>query len=235
MANALPQVTMDTPVGELEWVTITGDGKPNMSGTPNYWATLVLDPNRVDPTTSEKRAKSHKDFIDTLNFFWEENKPKGKYEIKGGIKPHKIASDEKDENGDTVWKETGKFQITVKTGTTIKKRNSDKVDPKIIKVFNAQGAEVDMGNKRIGNGSKGRLGMVLTLFITNAPGTTKVMSSGLSFYLNRIQLVSLVEYSGGGFDAIDDDELEDGEQFAGAGEVGALAEESESSAKPRLD
>ena len=235
MAQALPQVVLDTPIGNLEWVVITGQGKPNMNGVPNYWATLVLDPDRVDPETSEARAKSHADFIASVKHFWEENKPKGKYEIKGGIKPHKIATDEKDENGDTIWKETGKITITAKTGISFKNKKTGEEVPKIIKVFNASGAELDMGNTRIGNNSRGRLNMVMTIFVTYAPGTTKVMSSGLSFYLNRIQLVKLVEYAGSTFDAVED-ELEDDENFGGPGEMTAVpSEEQQEKPKPRLD
>ena len=59
-----------SPVGELEWVTITGEGKENLQGDMQYVASVVLP---------EELAKPFRDEIDQ---FWEANKPKGITECK---------------------------------------------------------------------------------------------------------------------------------------------------------
>lgn len=225
-------IVLNTPIGDLEWVTIDGAGKDDMNGVPHFWATLVLDPDGVDENTSEARKKEHSEFKSMLEKYWDDNKPKGNYEIKGGIKPHKVPTGEKDEDGDNIYEETGKYQIVVKTKTQFEDKQGNIVDKKI-KIFNAKGAEVSLGDKKIGNGSKGRIGLAMRVFTA---GKGKAISAaGLSFYLNKIQLSKFVEYTGDGFDALDES-LEEGEDFEGIGEMGAVLEESSAqSEKPRLD
>ncbi|MAF24376.1 hypothetical protein CL634_02140 [bacterium] len=234
MASANKTVPMTTPICEFEWVTISGDGKDDLNDVPHYWITCVFDPDRVDKeNTSEKRAKEHAAFLELLEDFWEEEKPAGsKYEIKGGIKDHKVKTDELDEEGDPVYESTGKKLIVVKTRTVIENKKKGTSNPKVIKVFNAKGTEIDLGSTLIGNGSRGRVGLALTTFI-NKKGST-IISSGLSFYLNTVQLAKLVAYTGQSMDAIDDDELEEDEQFEGAGEMGGIEDESDSAEVPRI-
>ena len=215
---------VNTPVGDLEWVIISGDGKEDINGDPKYQASLVLDPEN----------EKHQAFLDKVDAFWEANKPqgfKGKTPSSNGLYPHKKDTGEKDENGDRIYEETGKTLLATKTGTTYKDGKT-----KVIKVFNAKGAEVSLGDKKIANGSRGRIGCVMAIYATTDKSGKTIVNAGVTFYLNSLQLSKFVEYAGAGFDALDDDEMEDEDSFEGVGDMGGISdEESTQAEKPRLD
>ena len=85
-----------SPKGELEWVTITGDGKENLSGKKQYVATLVI--------TAEQKAAIEQE----LDAYWKENRPKGvKVPKSTGVYPQMRKTDETDEDGETVINASG--------------------------------------------------------------------------------------------------------------------------------
>ena len=67
---------LTTPKGTLEWVTIDGEGKENLSGKMQYVANIVLE---ADSPVVKK-----------IEQFWKDNKPNGfKKDAKSlGIYPH---------------------------------------------------------------------------------------------------------------------------------------------------
>lgn len=204
---------IDSPVGDLEWVHITGTGKPDLQGEPKYQVDVVITPEQAKP------------FKKMVMEYWEENKPKGAKAPKStGIYPHTVKDEEASkEAGETQYKETGKTVIRFKTGTTFKSG-----DQKIIKVFNSKGNEVSLQGKKVGNGSRGRVNGVMAIYDFNTA------ARGVTFYLNAIQLSKFVEWTGGAdFDAIDE---EDGGFEGVEGVPGAIEEESndDGPAKPRL-
>ena len=198
---------VETPVGDLIWVTTTGQGKLNTLNDKYYYqATLLL------PEDSEEC----KTFIAEIQEFWKENAPK-KFAKKGpnstGYKPNMVNSDEMDEDGDPIKVPDGNIAFAFKTETTFKDGNQKKVH-----IFNSKGAKVSLGTKAIGNGSRGRIQGIITTYEQPA-------SAGCSLYLNGIQLSKFVEFTGGpSFDSIED---EDGDGFEGFEDgMDALEEES---------
>lgn len=175
-----------TPVGDLEWVLISGKGKANMSGKLEYKVDVVLD---GDVAEQLKAA---------IDEFWKDNKSRGVKKPKSlGYYAHKIPTDEKDEDGDVVYEETGKTAFVFKTGTTYKDGGEKKIP-----VYNAKGAEVSLGKKQIGNGSRGRVQGNMGIYEVRNEG--KLVNAGVSLYLNGVQIAKFVEYSGGvEFDGLD--------------------------------
>lgn len=210
-------VMIESPIGELEWVIITGEGKLNtLNDTMQYTASLILDPESEDCKT----------FIAELHEYWEDNRPK-KY--KGdpksmGYYAHKVKSDKTDEDGDPVYEESGKISFAFKTGTTYKDGKA-----KVITLFNSKGAKVSIGDQKIGNGSRGRIQGVCSVY-------EQPKAAGVSLYLNAIQLTKFVPYVGGpSFSAAADEEAGE-DSFEGFDEDSGMTEEQEQAAPatPRL-
>ncbi|UOF81423.1 single-stranded DNA-binding protein [Caudoviricetes sp.] len=204
-----------TPVGELEWVFISGKGKEDLQGNPTYTCDLVLEGDAAEQLKA------------AITKIWQDGKPSHIATPKStGYRAHAVKTDQKDETGKPIYKETGKTAFTFKTGTSYSDGSA-----KVIKIFNAKGAEIALGQQSIGNGSKGRIAGSVGIYTVEAKG--KVMQAGTTLYLNSIQLAKFVPYTGGAsFDAIEGD-------CDGVGEVGGIPDETPSTpvnapAKPRL-
>lgn len=201
---------MESPVGNLEWCFIDGDGKPDLQGTPKYQVDVVLTPEQAEP------------FKAMVADFWKENKPKGAKDPKStGVYPHTVKDEEASSAaGENVYKETGNTVVRFKTGTEYVSG-----DKKIIKVFNSKGNEVSLHGKKIGNGSRGRAIGSIAIY------DFSVAARGVTFYLNAIQLSKFVEFTGS---ANPSGEIDDGDGFEGVeGELDAIEKDTET-AKPRL-
>lgn len=194
-----------TPVGELQWVFITGKGKKDLNDNDRFTASVVLDTD----------SDAGQAMIQEINDFWEEFKPKGVKNPKSLGFRYEV-----DDEGN----ETGKVSFNFWTGITFPDGS-----PKVIKIFNAKGAEVSLGSKKIGNGSRGRIGGAMAIYANGKA------ASGVTLYLNSIQLSKFIEFTGSdSFDAIDED---DEEAFTGVDdgmEAMSEAEQSEAPAQPRL-
>ena len=218
MANALQK--FKSTRGILEWVTITGEGKENLSGKMKYLANVVLDP---------KNNEADAACIKSINDFWAENKPKGfKKKAKSlGYRLHDPLLDEDgeetyDEDGNKLFDPEGRIHLTFATDTTYPSG-----DPKVVKTYNAKANVISLGDKSIGNGSVGIISGMMGIYTSEKAG--KILDAGVTLYLNGIQLIKFVEYDGAddGFDAVEDDDgftgIENDEGF-----------ESEESANVRL-
>jgi len=164
-----------TPVGELLWVYHSGEGKEDLSGRWQYVATLALE------------GEAAEDLKMQINNFWAENKPKkhNKPPKSLGFKP------ETDADGN----ETGRTLFIFKTSTTFP--NGEK---KVINIYNAKGNKIALGDKKIGNGSTGRISGYMGIY--ESPGGV-----GVTLYLNSIQLKKFIEYNiGDNFDDISESE-----------------------------
>lgn len=189
-------VKITTPKGELEWVTITGEGKENMSGKLQYVASIVLDPEN-EPT--------HQEVIDKIKAFWDENKPaKFSKEPKSlGVYPHTIPDPEgeTDEEGKVIRVPTGKYVLTFKTGTTFPDGSAKKV-----KVYNSKAKLVELGDKKVGNGSVGEIAGAMGIYTNMTPNGKTVVDAGVTLYLDAIKISKFVEFSvDAGFAADEDD------------------------------
>lgn len=183
---------VDTPVGDLEYVMITGQGKLNdLKGEYEYTATLVL------PSDSDECKK----LIEDIQEIWESDRSKkfAKKEPKSlGYRPHRVITGQ-DEDGDNIYEETGKTAFSFKTQTEFKDGNA-----KEIKVFNAKGREVALGENKIGNGSRGRINGIVRYYEATS-------DAGVSLYLNAVQLAKFVAYTGGpNFDEIEEEDAFEG-------------------------
>ncbi len=209
MANVY--LPFKSPVADLQWVTVSGEGKPTMKGDKfQYTATAVITQAQADTIIAE------------LQEFWKTNRPKGALakQSKPVVKPYMIKTEEKDADGDPV-KAHKKgtdggllYTIAAKTYTFNKEGK-----PTRVPVLNSKGKPVNLGDKVIGSGSRGVIHGAIGIY--NVDG-----SSGLTWYLNKVQLTKFVEYEGAGTEVEDlGDETEGLDGLEGADEE-AVAEPS---------
>lgn len=134
----------------------------------------------IDVVMSEEDADP---LITQINAFWDEHRPK---HIK---KPPKS----------TGYKvlEDGQVCFTFKTGAVMPDGKPAKV-----KVYDASAKEFDLGDRLIGNGSRGRVAGFIALYEASKA------EAGTTLYLSSVQLTKAVWYEGSGasFEADDDDE-----------------------------
>ena len=217
MANAIEKIK--SPKGELQWVTITGEGKENLSGKMKYQANIVIDPQNIPADQA---------IIDKIDAFWEENKPKTfKRKPKStGYYFHDPVLDEDGEptyndDGKKIFDKKGKMHLTFSTDTTFPSG-----DTKVVKTYNAKANVISLGDKSIGNGSIGYIAGAMGIYTSEKKGA--IIDAGVTLYLNGIQLTKFVEFTGAddGFAA---DEDEDG--FTG---VDADENDFEAEAKVKL-
>jgi hypothetical protein len=213
---ATASIPFSTPIGDLEWVFITGEGKENLNGDMKYQATVVVSPEQA------------KEFEAKLNKFWADNRPKSVLKPKStGIKPHKMATDKVDpETGKKVYQETGKFVITASTGTHYQDGK-----PKTIETANAKGAKVDLLGKSIGNGSRGLLKGIMKVYEVKSK-SGGITDAGVSLYLNSIQLTKFIERTSG--DTFEEVKDEQGDSFEGVNPDFAGVTDTQEQIKPRL-
>lgn len=205
---------IDSPVGSFEWATLDGEGKENLNNVKQYVINLILGGEKAEA------------FKAKMDAFWQANIPNGVPKAlhaepsSMGYYPHYEYTGETDDDGEKIKVETGKTEFRFKTGTHFADGK-----PKVIKIFNSKGAEVDLDDKKVGNDSRGRVKGAMAIYTTEKNG--KVINAGVTLYLDAVQLTKLVEYAGGpSFDEVED---EDGEDFEGAGEMGAVADSDDDS------
>ncbi len=177
-----------TPKGEIVWVYITGEGKEDMNGNPRYSASLRLK------NDSPELAKIKAD----INEYWKEHKPKGMKQKSNGIREEKT----KDDDGEETL--TGYSLVNFWTGIAFPDGK-----PKVVPVYNAKQVKVDLGDKRIGNGTIGHISGAMSLYTIQSKG--KISQAGITLYLNAIQIVKFEEYQGSTVLAsVDEEDEEDG-------------------------
>ena len=176
-----------SPIGELNWVFIDGDGKEDLNGNPRYSVAVHYHKDSDEFKKAEK----------AITKFWNENKPKGAKQKSNGIKTvNKKVEGQYDDNGDSLYEETDYRSLSFWTGISYPNGN-----PKVIKTFNARGSEVSLGDKKIGNGSTGAVSGAMAIYDQSAA------ARGVTLYLNAIQIKKFVAFSAdSGFDDVGDDE-----------------------------
>ncbi|BAM63070.1 single stranded DNA binding protein [Edwardsiella phage ETP-1] len=217
-------INVRTPVGQLNWVNITGEGKENMSGKLKYLADLVL------PATSD----ACKALMAEIDAYWLANLPTGwnpkRAPKSRGYREETVAV--KDDNGDDVYGEDGK-KVKQPTGNMVFTFSTDTTypsgDAKVISVYNAKGNKVALGDTRIGNGSTGQVGGAMGTYAIKGP-KGDLTDAGVTLYLNSVRIIKLVEFSGEEtWDDAGDDDGWTGEDNSWTGEP-----ESGTPATPRL-
>ena len=140
---ALPTKDIVTPLGNLNWVHITGEGKKDLKGEMKFEASLALD------TGSEECETLRAIIVD----FWDEYNTKNGKCKSLGIKDNT---------------ETNKTLFKFWTNTKFKDGSPNKV-----RIFSAgtPGApppEISLGSKRIGNESTGHISGTIAIYDVNA-------------------------------------------------------------------
>ena len=175
MSDLTPIVT---PIGELQYVHISGQGKQNYNEDGyNYVATIYLT------------GKDAEDLIAKLETVLGEV-PKGKnLKSKGyrellkdeeGMYEPTANTKERDEGAE----KTGIYAFRFSTNTTFADGKQKKIS-----VYNSANppTRINLGDRKIGNGSKGAISGKLQKY-------EKGKDVGLSLFLNAVQLVDFKEY-----------------------------------------
>jgi len=187
---AKTKLTFKTPLAELRYVNIVGQGKLRFDPTNKF------DKNKAEAyeyTASVILSKEQADVI-TANFkdFWNENKPKGltkqKYDL---VKAEMKDTGKKDEDGDAIKEPTGFYILQAKTTT-----EWPSGDKNIVKIMRGNGNPLNLGVKQIGDGSVG--------VIHGQIGVNDFAGNeGLNFFLSGVQLKSFKEKTDAEIDAED--------------------------------
>lgn len=218
MADLIPIVT---PVGELHYVNISGQGKQNYNEDGyNYVATLYLDEETSEPLR-EKIDEIIGEIPKGKNL-----KSRGYRELLGddeGIYTPTANTKERDANA----KRTGIYAFSFATATTF---SDGKV--KKISVYNSANppSRINLGDKKIGNGSKGAISGRLQRY-------EKGKDIGISLFLNAVQLKDFKEYvDDAGFVAQEGGFIGDGDGFNASdaeGEIDTKKEAVEKKETPK--
>jgi len=163
-----------TPVGELKWVFITGNGKKDLNDNDRYVASITYPKDSPEAQQLQEQVEA----------FWEENKPKGAKDPKSTGLKNEVVKEQ----------ETGNIIANFWTATTFPDGK-----PKVIKTYNSKGAEVALGSKAIGNGSRGAISGAMAIY-----DASKV-NRGVTLYLNAIQLTKFTPYSSDAGFAVQED------------------------------
>jgi hypothetical protein len=205
-----------TPVGELHWVNITGQGKQNYNEDGyEYVATVHL--------TGQEALILKATIDEVLGVV-----PSGKIVKSTGYRElledaeGALFTPTANKKEGTA---TGIFAFTFKTGATFEDGRQKKVA-----VYNATAQKVDMGDRLIGNGSKGAISGKMQRF-------ERGKEVGVSLFLNAVQLTEYVPYEGdAGFEAQEGGTFtapNDGETGF-SGQTKEVSEPAKVAAKPRL-
>ena len=215
MAKSTTIVNVTSPKGELQWITISGEGKENLSGKMKYNASIALDND--DPKLIALKAE--------VDAFWAEHRPKKIKEPKStGFYAEMRKTDETDEDGEPIKVATGRTLLAFSTNTTWPDGK-----PNVVKTYNSKAKEVQLGDTKIGNGSIGQIGGAYDIYVSETKQGV-IVDAGVTFYLNNVKISKLVEYAqDAGFEA---DEDEDG--YTGDEGWTGNDEDSTPTAGPRL-
>jgi len=156
-----------TPVGELMYVNIAGDGAINYDGDGREYKATVKLPK-----------KDGKKFEKEIIKFFNENKPSNYTKDEPVNKIHRVHED-------------GDWLFNFKTNAVFEK---DGVEKKAeIRTFNSKGERKPLPDGLfIGNGSRGLIKGSMSVY-TNGKG--KSLKAGVSLWLNGIQLSKFVPYT----------------------------------------
>jgi len=195
-----------TPLGELKYVFITGEGRnqamPGEDARMQFVASLEL----------AKDSKEHKALLAEIDREWVA------YKDKNGLKP---AQQPKTNGIKTVMdKETGaetdKVLVTFKTDTKWKDGK-----PQVVKVFDHKGSDitsaVHSAQWSIGTGSTG-------VIHGSASGNNVGGAHKVTLYLTAVQIAKLVKYEGTAveLDELDGDDIDLGDSVSAIDEAPEL-------------
>ncbi len=173
------KINTQSPIGNLMYVMVTGQGKENFEGTGYDYQCCVDVP--------EDEANQ---FIDLIEDFVEDNEPKNA-ERAGSF--YRTSEDD-----DTI--DDGMIRFTFKTQTEFTDKKGNLKDTEVA-ILDAAGTKVKLPEgKLIGNGSTGR---AIGTAVIWERGNRKKSEYGVSLYLNKVQIKDFIPYEGETVDAIE--------------------------------
>lgn len=217
-------IKVNTPVGDLQYVQISGQGKLNYNEDGYVYVATI---NLTGDAAEELKAKCDEVLGDLAK--GENLKSRGYRELmkdEEGIYTPTSNTKERDAKAEA----TGIYAFTFSTSTTFGDGKQKKVS-----VYNAAAARINLGDKKIGNGSKGAISGNLQRY-------KKGKDVGVSLFLNAIQLVDFKEYvDDAGFGVVEGGFTGTGEEFnPNTAEVETVstdtkpAQETKPKSKPKL-
>lgn len=190
------KINVRTPVGELEWVRVEGEGhcfgKDYSKEEAKYTANVILSKEVFNKKDKQYGGKSFKEVLD--DFHKEHSKGKG----EPCYRQHEIRIYDEDGSGDFEVEETDDFVIKAKTAAYWAKTGKKNDLP----ITDASGKRYPRGyfeDNPIGNGSRGRLAITVAPYDYSG-------NRGTTAYLNGLQLSVFKPYEGNvNFDEIEGD------------------------------
>ncbi len=189
----MAKTVIKTPLGELRWVYVNGDGRDQSE---------KQDGSKMQKMASivfKKNSPEAKQLIDQINKTWEEYKTANPTKIKPATKPKSLGY--KPVLDKETGEETDELIFAFKTNSFFPDGK-----PNTIPIYNARGQKVNLGEVEIGNGSIG-------VVFGEAAGYEFAKQYGISLYLKGIQLKKLIERSGSEVDSMVEDMGEDEDAF----------------------
>lgn len=204
-------IKVATPVGELHYVNISGQGKESYNEDGyEYVATVYLD--KTKPEVAEFIAR-----IEELKLSGPKDKSlqtSGYFDLFKDEEGKLFARTEEKTGGEP----TNFVGVRFKTKTTFSDGK-----PKKITVYDVKCKVVDLGDRRVGNGTIGAIAGAMQLYVNGKKW-------GISMFLNSIQITKFIEYVG---DAGFEEQEGDFEGFDAGGDFETKsAPESKAEEKP---
>lgn len=218
-------VNVVTPVGELQYVNISGQGKENYNEDGyEYVATIILDGAK-----SENLRKSIDEVIGEMGK-GESLKSTGYRQMEVDEEGNEYVPTSKRKGGTPI----DKFAFGFRTSTVYKQEGKPD-QPKVINVYNKDAKKINLGDKKIGNGSMGAISGKMSRVVYKS-------EVSCSLYINNIQLTNFIEYEGdagfetqeGEFDGVTDTDSGFTGQPDADTSTPSSEEKAKSKVKPRL-
>lgn len=175
-----------TPIGELYYVQISGEGKDKVEGDDKeFVATVYLE---------GKAAKSERDKIDEVLGTIPKGLKLGSKGYKnlvrdpeGNLRSPNADGEVFDEEGENIFddcEDTDVWSFCYHTNVEFPNGNIKKID-----VYNKNAKKINLGDKLIGNGSLGSISGKLKPYVSGK-------KTGVSLFLNAVQITKFEEYEG---------------------------------------
>mgnify|MGYP001211792627 CR=1 FL=1 len=187
-------VKAKSPIGEFSWVTVSGQGKLNYNKDGYvYQVVQTIHKDVAAPFIAEIDAVLDQCPKD-LKIRSRGYKPVWKaLEDHDNLKAGQMFVETDDRRRTDKDELTDFYMFSYQTKTTFSDGKT-----KEIGVYNSKGHKVDLGERLVGNGSMGRVSCKIKPYVNGR-------ASGVSLYLNGIQITKFVEFQGDSFDALEGD------------------------------
>jgi|JYMV01.1.fsa_nt_gi hypothetical protein len=183
MSNTSKVKALVTPTGSALWAKVTEPQANKFNPTPMFSMSVVFKPEEVEVFKGKMQ--------DLLNEFYDETFAEIKPAKQKSLAKADLFREAEDKDGSL----TGELELRTKQFAKDFKGNEQ-----IMPIVDSTGKDITNGCPLVGNGSKVRAKVFPKLYYMASTNTV-----GISFRLNAVQIVELVEYGNAstGFDAVD--------------------------------